>query len=117
MFRVSGLVLAGIVSALLFTNCGGDSNPSAPSGPPWSVSGTGDTVFDMPRTVERVKIVGDFMECCQNFIVKIEDDLIVNELIGQEYDSTHFEGTYTTSGGTVEIQSSSGVRWTFTEVR
>lgn len=85
--------------------------------PLWTMSGTGDTVFDMPTKVRRVKIVGDYTSYSSNFIVKIAGSLVVNELIGTGWGTTHFEGTYLTSGGTVQITNSSGVRWTFTEVR
>lgn len=85
--------------------------------PPFTVSGTGDTVFDLPRSLSRVHIVGDYTKRGSNFIVWIDGDLVVNEIIGTAWESTHFEGTYLTGGGTVQIEKSSGVRWTFTEVR
>lgn len=85
--------------------------------PPWSHGGTGDNVFDMPRTVSRVKITGDYTRNSSNFVVYIAGDLVVNELLGTGWHVTHFEGTYLTGGGTVEVKQSSGVNWTFTEVR
>jgi hypothetical protein len=85
--------------------------------PLFSVSGTGDTVFDIPSSVARVRITGDYTKRGSNFIVWIDHDLVVNEIIGTAWESTHFEGTYLTGGGTVQIEKSSGVRWTFTEVR
>lgn len=84
--------------------------------PPWSRGGIGDFVFDMPR-ISRVRITGDYTQCCSNFIVHIAGEHVVNELIGRDYGATHFEGTYVTSGGTVEITHSSGVQWAFFEVR
>lgn len=85
--------------------------------PPFSRSGTGDNVFDMPRNVRRVRIQGRYTGFAQNFIVYIAGDLTVNELLGTGFDKTTFDGTYTTTGGVTEIRSSSGVQWTFTEVR
>lgn len=85
--------------------------------PPWSISGQSDNVFDMPRTVSRVKITGDYTKNSSNFVVYIDGDLIVNELLGTGWSQTHFEGTYLTGGGVVQIELSSGVRWSFTEVR
>jgi hypothetical protein len=85
--------------------------------PLFSRSGTGDTVFDMPTTVERVKITAHLGKEGQNFIVHIAGDHVVNELVGPWYDQVDFSGTYVTNGGVVEILSSSGVKWTFTEVR
>jgi hypothetical protein len=40
--------------------------------------------------------------------------LIVNELVGYGRGQPHFEGTYLTSGGVVELKLSSGVDWSFT---
>lgn len=87
--------------------------------PIFSRSGSGDTVFDMPTYIRRVRIQGNFGGRCQNFAVKIGGDLLVNEIlgtcsiaIGRSYDGTH-----TTTGGVVEITISSGVNWTISEVR
>lgn len=85
--------------------------------PVWSKAGSGDTVFDMPTHVSRVKITGDYTKNSSNFVVYIGGRLIVNELVGTGWGTTHFEGTYVTSGGVVEIKLSSGVAWTFMEVR
>jgi len=113
------LRLLPVALVLLFVSCGGsgDDGGPGPSASPWSSCGTGDTVFDMPTRVERVKIAADYSEHSSNFIVKIGGDLMVNELIDTGYDSTHFEGTYLTDGGAVEILHSSGVRSCFTEGR
>lgn len=90
-----------------------------PPRPLFTASGSGDTVFDMPTTVARVKITGDYSRFVQNFVVKIGGRLVVNEILGTSSIAvgTHFEGTYTTTGGTTEITNSTGVSWTFTEVR
>jgi hypothetical protein len=84
---------------------------------PWNIAGTGDTVFDMPTYVSRVTIVGDYGGNTSNFIVHIAGNHIVNELVGTFWSQVHFQGTYVTTGGTVEILSSSGVRWSFLQVR
>jgi hypothetical protein len=85
--------------------------------PLFTRSGTGDTVFDMPRTVARIRITGHYAGNSSNFIVHIGGNHIVNELLGTFWGQVDFTGTYLTSGGVVEILSSSGVQWTFTEVR
>jgi hypothetical protein len=84
---------------------------------PFRRSGVGDTVFDMPTDVQRVRIIGVFTGGGSNFIVRIAGRLIVNEIIGTRWPSTRHEGIYLTSGGVVEIVSSSGVQWSFEEVR
>ncbi len=82
----------------------------------WSAKGAGDNVFDMPKTVTRVKITGTYTGYSSNFIVHIGGNYVVNELLGTGWGQTYFSGTYATTGGTVEILYSSGVAWTFTEV-
>jgi hypothetical protein len=122
--------LAVLVVLVLLSACG-KSGPSAPAQvtptttttttlprPLFTIAGSGDNVFDMPTTVARVKITGDYPGRTTNFIVKIGGRLVVNELLGSAWpNGAHFEGTYLTSGGVVEITNSSGVAWTFTEVR
>ncbi|MEO8484300.1 MAG: choice-of-anchor D domain-containing protein [Acidobacteriota bacterium] len=85
--------------------------------PLFVMSGTGDTVFTMPTSVARVKITADYTRNSSNFIVKVGGRLVVNELIGTGWGTTHFEGTYAVTGGQTEITNSSGVAWSFTEVR
>lgn len=83
----------------------------------WSKRGSGDTVFDLPTYIRRVRIVGDYGGRSSNFIVHIGGAHIVNELLGTSWSQPHFEGVYLTSGGIVEITNSSGVSWTFSEER
>jgi hypothetical protein len=87
--------------------------------PLWSKSGKGDTVFDMPTYISRVHITGTYTGYSQNFIVHIGTQHAVNVILGtsQYADGTTYDGTVLTSGGVVEIVSSSGVSWSFTEVR
>jgi hypothetical protein len=85
--------------------------------PIFTASGTGDNVFTIPSYVTRIKVTGDYSGFSSNFIVHVAGHGLVNELIGTGWGTTHFEGTYLTTGGVTEILSSSGVRWTFTEVR
>jgi hypothetical protein len=81
-------------------------------------SGSGDTVFDMPVDVARIHIVGTYNGFSSNFIVKIGGRLIVNELLGTGWGQTRYDGTLLTGGGgTVAITNSSGVSWSFEEVR
>lgn len=83
---------------------------------PWSMSGSGDTVFDMPTYVSEVTISATYTHAASNFIVWIGDELVVNELMGYDFGETSFTGTYETTGGTVQIEDSYGVSWSFTEV-
>jgi hypothetical protein len=89
--------------------------------PIFSITGTGDTVFDMPLSVAKVHVVGTFNHSsCSNFIVKVAGRLLVNEIIGNCSIGIGptYEGTLLTGGGgQVAITNSSGVEWSFTEVR
>lgn len=85
---------------------------------PFTRSGTGNTVFDMPTDVARVRIVGTFSGNSSNFVVRIGGRLVVNELVGSFWGQPRYEGIHLTNGGgVVEITNSSGVSWSFEEVR
>ena len=82
----------------------------------WSKSGVGDSVFDMPTYVSRVRVIGTYTGYSSNFIVDVAGRLFVNELLGTGWGTTRYDGTLLTSGGVVEITHSSGVSWSFTQV-
>jgi hypothetical protein len=86
--------------------------------PTFSRTGTGDAVFDMPLDVARVRVIGIFTGSSSNFIVRIAGRLLVNELIGTFWNTTRYDGTLLTGGGgVVSITNSSGVAWSFEEIR
>lgn len=98
-----GLVTLNLIPAQLFTR-----------------SGTGDQVFSLPSYVSRVRIQASTPSRCQNFAVEVANRLLVNVILGtcSVADARTFDGTYVvTPGGLVEITISTGVNWTFTEVR
>jgi len=82
----------------------------------WSKSGKGDSVFNMPTYVSRVRVIGTYTGYSSNFIVYVDGWLLVNELLGTGWGTTTYDGTLLTSGGVVEIKYSSGVSWSFTQV-
>lgn len=83
----------------------------------FSITGTGDTVFEIPTKVTRIRIQGSFSGTSSNFIVQIAGKGVVNEIIGTSRNPVNFDGTYLlVGGGTVEITQSAGVNWTFTEI-
>jgi hypothetical protein len=89
----------------------------APPRPNFTKTGVGDSVFDMPLDVQRVRIIGIYNGYTSNFIVRIGGRLIVNELIGDGWGSRRYDGTLLTGGGgVVSITNSSGVQWSFEEV-
>ncbi len=82
--------------------------------PYWRASGVGDTVFDMPTSVRRVRIKGYYPSRSSNFVVKIAGRLVVNELLGTAWPGgQRYEGLFTTTGGLVEITISRDVQWEF----
>lgn len=87
---------------------------------PWTRSGVGNTVWDMPTYFARVHIVGMTTSRCENFVARIGGRLVINEILGTcsvATAGTRYEGLHLTSGGVVEITNSVGVSWTFTESR
>lgn len=84
--------------------------------PPWSRSGVGNTVFDMPSTVRRVRIIGTYTARGSNFVVWVGGRLIVNEIIGTAYTGgTRYEGLHSVTGGQVDITNSRDVVWSITQ--
>jgi hypothetical protein len=85
---------------------------------PWSRTGNGNTVFDMPAWVSRTQIRGTWNgTSTSNFIAHLNSRSLINEVLRDRPNRT-YEGTHlTTGGGTVEIVNSSNISWTFTEVR
>jgi hypothetical protein len=72
----------------------------------------------MPLDVERVRIIATYTGNSSNFIVHIGWDLIVNERLGTAWNQTRFDRTLLTGGGgLVGITVSSGVAWSFEEIR
>jgi hypothetical protein len=117
----AGQSYSGVVTVVCDSTAGVNTTNWSGTGvntaPPWTSSGTGDTVFDMPTSVSRVKITGIYTGYSSNFVVRIGGSLVVNELLGTGWERTHFEGTCVTKGGVTEITKSSGVSWSFAEVR
>lgn len=88
--------------------------------PVFTRSGSGNTVFDMPTSVARVHITGDYGGSSSNFIVHIGSGAsVVNVILGtsQFANGTHYDAIALTTGGVVSITNSDGVSWSFTEVR
>lgn len=89
---------------------------------PWSISGSGNTVFTMPTYFTRVSVHGHLRPGARssNFIVHVGGRTMVNEILsvdGRNGWAPTYDGTHLTSGGTVDIVSSADIVWTFTENR
>lgn len=87
--------------------------------PLFTLSGIGNTVFDAPTDMTRVRIRGTPSTSCQNFVVRVGGRLIVNDILGtcSVADARTYDGTHAVTGGQVEITISTGIAWVFEEVR
>lgn len=106
-------------------------NPTAPSDPIFTMSGTGNLVFTVPTRVTRARITGSYNGNSSNFALWIGPlgsncelqviqgcRLVVNELLGTGWNRTSIDGTFQTGGGGRAVfEDSAGVAWTFTELR
>lgn len=83
---------------------------------PWTRSGAGNSVFDIPRYFNRVRIYGRWSGSgTSNFIVRINGSTVVNAILRNQ---NPYEGVHINPGGVVEIRSSENIReWRFTEER
>jgi hypothetical protein len=84
-------------------------------------TGVGDNVFTIPAYVTKVRVDASYQGSCQNFIVNGNNRLLINVIIGScsvADTRSPFSGTYAITGATqIAITSSTGIAWTFTEVR
>ena len=93
---------------------------AATTGGTFAKTGAGDSVFDLPVTVSRVRIQGSLsgISTNSNFIVKIGGELKINEILNRSRNTTTFEGTYLLTGNkTVEITNSRDINWSFAQVQ
>ena len=114
--RVTGLVITTIPAIV-------DPGPESPAEDtpplvPWSHSGVGNTVFDKPTSAARVRVTGEYAGSGQNFIVDCGGRLMINTIIGTSRSPSGYSGIHNMGHcGEVEIVSSGGVQWSFTEVQ
>ena len=98
----------------------GPESPAEDTPPlvPWSHSGAGNTVFDKPTSAARVRVTGEYAGRGQNFIVDCGGRLMINTIIGTSRSPSGYSGIHNMGHcGEVEIVSSGGVQWSFTEVQ
>lgn len=80
-------------------------------------SGTGDTAFEIPSSVKKIRIQAAAIGGVTNFFVKIDGVPIVTKVIGPTEVPTDYSGDHLIGdGGTVQITFSSGATWKFTEI-
>ncbi len=95
-----------------------DESLPASSARPFSRSGVGDAVFDLPlRDSNSIyQIRASYPGNASNFIVYVGPRLVVNEIIGTATTLPTFDGAYVLPfGARVQIVNSSGVSWSFVE--
>lgn len=82
--------------------------------PLWTAEGIGNTVFNMPTFVTRVRITGTYRASGSNFIVYVGGRLVVNEIIGTaRQGGPTYTGIHAVTGGEVRIENSRDVEWSF----
>jgi hypothetical protein len=120
---INKTLFAVLTLAASLVACSHD-NPAAPSQPPpptplYQLNGNGNQVFDVPRSVSRLRVIADYAGSCQNFIMHIGGRSIANEILGScaVAIGRHYEATVNTTGGAGETVNSSGVSWQITELR
>lgn len=122
-------IVAAVALAVCLSAC--DDGPTAPTGPLFTIAGTGDQAFTVPSGVTRARITGTYNGNSSNFVLWIGPPasncelqvitgcrLVVNELLGTGWNRVTIDGLFVTGGGgRAVVEDSAGVAWTFTEVR
>lgn len=91
---------------------------------PWTHAGTGSAVFDMPKYITAVRVIGAYTGVTSRFSVHVGSCVIIEDQLGTGTRRTISDGNYpvtpalTPSPGVVEvIVDSPDVSWSFTEDR
>ena len=94
---------------------------------PWSRSGTGSTVLDLPTRLTRIRIEGEYTGSSENFIVMcggpgdLFEGYLVFDFLGTFWESTRYSGVHSARKNNgdpcrkLDIEGP-GVQWTITEV-
>jgi hypothetical protein len=104
------------VGACGSTGCTATIDFALQRGNPWRRQGTGANVFDMPTDLRRVRIEAVYTGGGENFVVWVDNDLVVNTILGTRWPSTTYSGVHLVHGGVVQVEYSEGVRWSITQV-
>ncbi len=94
------------------------SGIGTPPTPVWALSGSGDKVFDMPAKVRNYLLTADYSGDRAEFTYYHGETQQVVRVLGTTTGLTHLEiqGVKNPERGTqVEVRSSAGVNWSFTE--
>ena len=117
--RFSGLVFTTIPATV------GRLCTSPETAIPWSRSGTGSTVLDLPTRLTRIRIEGEYTDSSENFIVMCGgpgdffEGYLVFEFLGTFWESTRYSGVHSARKNNgdpcrkLDIKGP-GVQWTIT---
>ena len=122
--RFTGLVFTTIPATVSYLS----TTPEPTT--PWSRSGTGSTILDLPTRITRIRIEGEYTGSNEIFVVWCggpgdRGELLVNELMGTFWSLTRYSGVHSTRRSynnrgdpcrELHIEHATGVRWTITEV-
>ncbi len=114
--EVTATYYDAVIDSVTLTSSQTLNVPLSPT-PLFIMRGEGDAGFNMPTTVSRVHIVGTYLGYASSFVVTIGGQIVINDLVGSEWMPPASDGTYATAGGPVAITNSTGVSWSFIEVR
>ncbi len=98
------------------TGCTANISFSLARDTPWRRTGAGANVFDMPTDLRRVRIEAVYNGLSENFVVWVDNDLVVNTILGTLWPSTTYSGVHLVTGGVVRVEFSQGVSWSITQV-
>ena len=96
----------------------------------WQRTGSGPAILDLPTSITRIRIEGEYSGRGENFVVwcGIQGDrggLLVNEILGTRWSSTRYSGVHSALRSyngrgepcrQLQIEYSVGVRWQITEL-
>ena len=92
---------------------------------PWSKSGIGSAVFNMPTYITHVHITGASTAAQSRFSVRVGSCQLIDDVLGREAYRSTIDATYLVleaglllpTNGVVQIVNSPDVAWSFTEDR
>lgn len=82
----------------------------------FAAAGSGDQAFTLPARTSSYRIQGLHTGPSQNFIVLLDGRTVVNVILGRLENRTQYINTFTLTGGTLSVTSSTGVAWSIDEL-
>jgi hypothetical protein len=87
----------------------------SPGANAFTAAGSGDQAFSLPARTSRYRVTAQYTGTSQNFIFAVDGRTLVNVILGFAEGSTRYDNSFTLTGGTASIVSSTGVAWSVVE--